>query len=458
MSDETSTNEPRQSRTIFALLFVIPIFAVLLYGSTDVSALIPLAILTAILGGCWIARTWRSGVLEINPDKIQLPLIGLLILGLIQLLPLGDAGIHQGVLSVPASNAISIDPYWTRIFLVRLVGYIIFFAAALTFIDSEGRCRRALAVIIAFGGVIAFVGILQKLASPDAIYGVRKPSGAIPFGPYINSHHFASLMVLISGPAIAHLLGRGISKQIKLLVAISAAVMAIAVPFTSSRGGVIAYLAMLSVAILAWFYRSGKKEHRSWTPIIAGGALLLLIVVGSLVYLGGEASMLRGFGVQRAGEDISSGRFHFWSVAWQIFLANPILGTGLDSFAMAFTRFDTESGIFRIEQAHNEYLQMLADAGIIGFLIVMSFIVLLVRKALTRLKEESDDLVRTTVIGGLAGCVGIFVHSIFDFPLRTAGNAYMFLLVIAVMFAPVALKSHRSSGRGRSRLSSRTEP
>jgi O-antigen ligase len=183
-----------------------------------------------------------------------------------------------------------------------------------------------------------------------------------------------------------------------------------------------------------------------------------LIVVGSLVYLGGEASMLRGFGVQRAGEDISSGRFHFWSVAWQIFLANPILGTGLDSFAMAFTRFDTESGIFRIEQAHNEYLQMLADAGIIGFLIVMSFIVLLVRKALTRLKEESDDLVRTTVIGGLAGCVGIFVHSIFDFPLRTAGNAYMFLLVIAAMFAPVALKSHRTSGRGRSRLSSRTEP
>lgn len=458
MSDITSTNEPRHSGTIFALLFVIPIFAVLLYGSTDVSALIPLAILTAILGGAWIARTWRSGVLEINPDKIQLPLIGLLILGLIQLLPLGDAGIQPGVLSVSASNALSIDPYWTRIFLVRLVGYIIFFAAALTFIDTEGRFRRALTVIISFGGIIAFVGILQKLASPDAIYGVRKHSGAIPFGPYINSHHFASLMVLLSGPAVAHLLGKGISRQIKLLVAISAAVMAIAVPFTGSRGGVIAYIAMLSIAVLAWFYRGKENESRSWIPMIAGGAGLALIVVGSLVYLGGEASMLRGFGVQSSVEDISSGRFHFWSVAWQIFLANPILGTGLDSFAMAFTRFDTESGIFRIEQAHNEYLQMLADAGIIGFLIVMSFIVLLVRKALTRLKEESDDLVRTTVIGGLAGCVGIFVHSIFDFPLRTAGNAYMFLLVIAVMFAPVALKSHRSSGRGRSRLSSRTEP
>ena len=437
---------------------MIPILGVLLYGSTDFSALIPLTVLTAILAGSCIARSWRSGVVELNLDSIQVPLIGLLVLGLVQLLPLGDTGIQPGVLSVSPSNALSIDPFWTRTFLVRLIGYIIFFAAALTFIDTEGRYRRAITVILVFGGVIAFVGILQKLASPDAIYGVRKHSGAIPFGPYINSHHFASLMVLISGMAIAHLLGNGISKQIKLLVAISAVVMAIAVPFTSSRGGVVAYIAMLAVAGLAWFYRGKEKEARSWTPILAGGAGLAVVVIGTLIYLGGEASMLRGFGIENATDDISSGRFHFWSVAWQIFLANPILGTGFDSFAMAFTRFDTQSGMQRVEQAHNDYLQMLSDGGIVGFLIAFSFIVLLVRKALKRIREESDDLVRTTVIGGLAGCVGILVHSIFDFPLRTAGNAYVFLLVIAVMFAPNALPLRRTSGRGRSRLSSRTEP
>ena len=193
-------------------------------------------------------------------------------------------------------------------------------------------------------------------------------------------------------------------------------------------------------------------------PILAGGAGLALIVVGSLIYLGGEASMRRGFGLQNATDDISSGRFHFWSVAWQIFLANPILGTGFDSFAVTFTRFDTQSGMFRVEQAHNDYLQVLSDGGIVAFLITMSFIDLLVRTALKRIREESDDLMRTTVIGGLAGCVGIFVHSIFDFPLRTAGNAYVFLLVIAVMFAPIVITGRRSSGRGRSRLSSRTEP
>lgn len=448
----------RPSKTIFALLFVIPIFAVLLYGSTDVSALLPLSILTAILAGVWIVRTWRSGIFEVNRDTIQLPLLGLFLLGVIQLLPLGDPGIAAGTLTADASNALSIDPFWTQLFLVRLAGYAIFFAAALTFIDTEARYRRALGVILVFGGVLAFAGILQKLASPEAIYGMRKHLGAIPFGPYINSHHFASLMVLISGIAIAHLLGRGVNKQTKLLIGISAAIMAIAVPFTSSRGGVIAYIAMLSIAGLTWFYRGKSSERNSFGPLIAGGAALTLIVVGSLFYLGGDSAMFRGFGIENTSDDISSGRFHFWAVAWKAFLANPIIGSGLDTFGAVYTQFDTQSGALRVLQAHNDYLQILSDGGLVGFLIVIAFIVLLVWKALIRIKNEENDLVRTTVIGCLAGCVGMLVHSFFDFPLRTAGNAYFFLLVIAVMLSPVTSAMFTASGRGRQRLSSRREP
>lgn len=449
MSDTINeiSGDTKTSRTIFALLFIVPIFSVLLYGSTDIGALIPLALMIGALAGAWIVRTWRTGIFELNTNAIQLPIVGLLLLGLVQLLPLGDGGVQAASLSVPASNALTLDPFSTRMFLVRLVGYAIFFAAALTFIDTEGRYRRAIGVILVFGGLLAFVGILQKLASPDAIYGVRKHTGAIPFGPYINSHHFASLMVLISGIAMAHLLGNGLGRQLKLLVALSAAVMAIAVPFTSSRGGVLAYIAMLSVAVLAWFYRGKDNKPASWLPLVAGGVVLGLIVVGSLLYLGGESSMLRGFGIENSAGDVSSGRFHFWSIAWKIVLANPILGAGLDAFGVAFTRFDTQSGIFRVEQAHNDYLQMLADGGVVGFGLTIAFIVLLVKGSLARIRAESDPFLRTTIIGGLAGCVGILVHSMFDFPLRTAGNAFVFLLVIAVMLAPVTSRMFRSNGR-----------
>lgn len=448
MSDPIK-GDNRPSRTIFALLFVVPIFAVLLYGSTDIGALIPLGLLIGLLSGLWIVRTWRSGIFEFHTNAILLPLLGLLLLSLLQLLPFGDSGIPPGSLSVPGSNALTLDPFWTKVFLIRLVGYIIFFAAALTFIDTEGRYRRAVAVILVFGGLLGFVGILQKLASPDAIYGVRKHTGAIPFGPYINSHHFASLMVLISGIGVAHLLGGAIQKQTKLLVGLAVGMMAIAVPFTSSRGGVLAYISMLSVAVLAWFYRHRPAQPAGWLPIVAGGPVFVLIVLGSLFYLGGEGSMLRGFGIENGNQDISSGRFHFWSVAWKIFLANPVIGTGMDAFGVAFTRFDAHSGLFRVEQAHNDYLQMLADGGVVGLGLTAGFIFLLLKRSLARFREESDPFLRTTIIGGLAGCVGILVHSLFDFPLRTAGNAFVFLLVIAVMLAPVTSKMFASNERGR---------
>jgi O-antigen ligase len=232
---------------------------------------------------------------------------------------------------------------------------------------------------------------------------------------------------------------------VKLLVGISAAVMAIAVPFTSSRGGVISYIAMLSVVVLAWFYREERREN--WLPVVAGGPLLGLIVIGTVLYLGGESSMLRGFGVENAAEDISSGRFHFWTVAWKIFLAHPVIGAGLDAFGVAFTRFDTRSGLFRVEQAHNEYLQMLADGGIVGFGLTIAFIFLLVRRTLARIREESNPFLRTTIIGGLAGCVGIFVHSMFDFPLRTVGNAFVFLLIVGLILAPVRSEMFGANAR-----------
>lgn len=444
-----SSGDGRRGVTIFALIFVIPFFAVLLYGSTDIGALIPLSLLIGVLAGTWIVKSWRSGLFELNADQILLPVLGLLFLTVIQLLPFGDSGLQPGTLSVPASSTLTLDPFSTKIFLIRLVQYTIFLMAALTFVDSEFRFRRAVSVLLIFGGLIAFVGIMQKLASPEAIYGVRTHSGANPFGPYINSHHFAALMVLISGIGVAHLLGRAIQQQTKLLVGIAVGLMAIAVPFTSSRGGVLAYLAMICVAVLAWFYGRRSEERSSVFPLIAGGAVFGLIVIGSLFYLGGESSVLRGFGIENQSADISSGRYHFWSVAWKIFLANPILGAGMDAFGVAFTRFDTQSGIYRVEQAHNDYLQMLADGGIVGFGLAIAFVSILVKRAVTRIREESAPFLRTTIIGGLAGCVGIFVHSMFDFPLRTVGNAFVFLLVIGVMLAPVDSSKFATNGRER---------
>ena len=439
-SVETEDTGGAGGRAPFFLLAFIPIVAALLYGGSSTFALLVIGPLLAVLGVAWAMRAWRLSEVTINVDPLLYPLLALLALSLFQLLPLGNSGVPADILSVPASNALTLDPYSTKIFIFRLLGYILFFAAALTFIDSEERLRKLVSTLAIFGGVIAFAGIIQRLASPDAIYGMRPTPDAIPFGPYINRHHFATLMVLLSGVVLSHLLGGAVARDKKLLFAIPLVLMAAAIVLTGSRGGVIAYLVTFSLCVAAHL-RSGGRTR---LPLILGAGAFAVFIVILVIFLGGADALLRSTGLQLAADDISSGRLHFWSVAWQIFTANPILGAGMDAFGLAYTRFDTRNGMFRVEQAHNDYLQILVEGGVVGFAIVAAFIVLLVRKGAAAVgDDEAGEYQRVTRVGAFAGCVGVLVHSFVDFPLRTASNAFFFLLVAAMLAVPT-FSGHRS--------------
>ena len=108
-----------------------------------------------------------------------------------------------------------------------------------------------------------------------------------------------------------------------------------------------------------------------------------------------------------------------------------MMGVGLGAFSLAYTRYDTRNGLFRLEQAHNDYLQVLTDAGIVGLLLGLFFVGALFRMALQR--RESVDVFRSGVAtGALAGCFAVLVHSFFDFTLHTTSNALLFLVLAAL--------------------------
>jgi O-antigen ligase len=183
--------------------------------------------------------------------------------------------------------------------------------------------------------------------------------------------------------------------------------------------------------------------------LVASGLAIVLMLIGSAIFFGGESNVTRGLGLN-AQTDISSGRLHYWQVAWQIFLHNPILGTGLDSFSLSYPLFDTWNGQQRVEQAHNDYLQILADAGILGFICVAAFIFFLYKKGLQTINNTDDRFRRGTAIGALGGIFGILVHSFFDFPLRTPSNAFFFLTLATLATATAIVmpaKHHRKRVR-----------
>lgn len=444
MAEATHSDKHEHSRigkAIVAMLVAIPMVATLAYGGVDSLSLGVMFVIVAAISILWIVDSLLSREFRYSPGPIQLPLIGLILIAIVQLLPLSAPDASAQLLSVPASRALSSDPYATLVFLIQLVVYFLFFAAALTHVPGSERTKKIAFVIVVFGTILAFFGILQRLSMPESIYGLRPTPQAIPFGPFVNQHHFAALMQMTSGVALGMLFGSGIARERKIFIALAAGIMGMAVIFTGSRGGLIAYLCVVAFSALASFARGGSEDRddpdatdrtrRNLFVIVAAGGLVVL-VLASVLFLGGQGSLMRSVGVGASEVDPTSGRAHFWNVAWHIFLENPVLGSGLNSFGVAFTRFDTWNGFYRVEQAHNDYLQMLADGGILGVACVAVFVFLLLKKGIAAVGDHRDGLSRSVVTGALAGCLGILVHSFFDFPLRTPANAFFFLLLIVL--------------------------
>lgn len=457
MNDELQ-NLKKPGGAVVVMLCVTAVLATLAFGAVEHWSIGLIGVLTAVIVLMWLRISWRTGAFSFSQSPLLLPFLGIIVIGFIQLLPFGNSGVSPDMLGVPASDALSLDPYATRFFLIRAIILFVFFAAALTFINSRERLARVATVLIIFGAAMAFFAILQRLANVETIYGLRGSVNAQPFGSYINQHHFAALMEMLSGVTLGLLFGHAVKRDKKLLLGIAALVIGIAVIFTGSRGGLISYLGVVGFAALGSFLLGRVHSRHGTEPeaaekvqhklvLIGGGLALLLLVVGSASFLGGGEGLFRGIGAGQAEADITGGRSHYWSIALQIFLANPILGAGLDAFGVAFTRYDTWHGLYRVEQAHNDYLQILADSGLLGFACVAAFIYLFIKRSSAAISGAHSDMGRSIAIGAAAGCLGILIHSFFDFPLRTTANAFFFFLLV-VMATNVVGKSggrHRRS-------------
>jgi O-antigen ligase len=455
--DQNPTVTPSGARPgtlIVVLLCILLIFNTVAYGGVDPGSLAISSIITGGILLIWISRLVTGREIDLNADVLLLPLVVWIVLGVIQLLPILNA--ESGDVAIPQSRVISLDPFATRIFIMRLVVYVLFFAAALTFINSSKRKRSVAFFIVGFGSLMAFFGILQWLTKPAGIYGLRPTPQAIPFASFVNQHHFAALMEMTIGVGLGLLFGLKTRMDRALLIGFALLLMAAAIVLTGSRGGVLGLFAVIGFFILYWraIGYGGTAEApvmsrhiQSRLAVVAAAVFGIVILVGMVLFLGGTDSLLRGFGLHGGESDFTSGRSHFWKIAWQIFLSHPIIGAGFDSFGVAYTRLDTMNGLFRVEQAHNDYLQTLADGGIAAFVAALAFIFFLFGKGIRVIAKTYDRLDKSIAVGAMAGCAGILTHSFFDFPIRTPANAYFFLTLVVLTVNGVV---HNSTDRKRS--------
>jgi O-antigen ligase len=420
-----------------------------------ISVVLLVASLMCALGGL------LHGGIEL-PGIALWPLVGILVLGALQLVPLPPLLHHVAPGSrvvwhpqEPAAAAIlgggphpvSLDPEATRAWLGLALGLVTLCLLAAPAAAGRSVAARAATGAMLGGLLVCVYGIVARVAFGSLLYGSIPVPTVSPFGPFVSKNHFAGYVEMAALLALGFAAGLGDCERSssgalswagsprawRVLAGFGIALaMALGVLASLSRGGALSLLAGGIVFLLA---RKRARRHRpgeSWMGHTLWLAAAVVLSVGVVLVLPREARERIGTLREAAGEQAASFRLRVWRAVVRMSLASPLVGHGMGSFETAFPRYKTSDGELRVQHAENDYLEMLAEGGLLGLVLSVSACGLVLHRVMAGLSRQGDRLVRGIGTGALAATAALLVHSAFDFNLRIPSNATLFALLAAL--------------------------
>ncbi len=386
-------------------------FAVLSHGAVEVWSRSVLEIGAGVLFLLWGVLAVRQRQVEIHWNPLLAPLLGLV-----------------GFVLAQWFFGLSAYPYLTRVELFKLLAYLVLFFLAVQSFRTAEQARPFVWFLLILGFAVALFGILQFFTFNDKLYWVRPLRyGGSPFGPYVNRNHFAGLMELIVPLGLALLFLRGIRRDKLPLVALFTIVPIGALFLSASRGGILSFLFQLGLlGFLVWALQAGRRTR------LVGAGFLVIFLAGAFVVWLGVGHTFERFAQLWTSDLSQERRLMMLEDSWRIFLDHPGAGTGAGTLVTVYPQYASFDDARLVDHAHNDYLELLAETGIVGGLCALAFVVLLFRRALASLQSDQSAFILAARTGALVACSGLLLHSLVDFNLHIPSNALLFALLASL--------------------------
>ncbi|HEV1995076.1 MAG TPA: O-antigen ligase family protein, partial [Candidatus Acidoferrum sp.] len=158
------------------------------------------------------------------------------------------------------------------------------------------------------------------------------------------------------------------------------------------------------------------------------GAAVLLLALLMVSWLG-VGEVLQRFSSFQSLEATAGKRASMRRDTWQIFLHHPVTGTGLGTLQIVYPPYESLYDGKIVNHTHNDYLEALAETGILGGLCCAWFLGVLFSESLKRLRQLNNSFAGALQLSGLVACTGFLVHALVDFNLHIPANALLFFLM-----------------------------
>jgi O-antigen ligase len=345
-------------------------------------------------------------------------------------------------------HAVSIAPAatWRGVAFLGSLGLFLLGMAR----SLDGRAVRRLApALTILAVVVAAVGLAQRASQSPNVYGFWKPTDAgAPFAPLINRNHFAGWMLLALPFGLADLFARlrHASRRVpprqpfaRALVTSTGAAqivasalalvgMAVALLSTMSRSGILCF-----AGALVWFGWAVTRRRPAGRGRLVPIAGLLVFGIVACAWAGTDPVVQRFVSSGLGGND----RLERFGYALAIAREFPWTGTGLNAWSAAMLLHPVSNQTILFDFVHNDYLQLLAEGGVLVGVPALILAGVFVREVAARFREQADDRtgywLRTGAVIALAS---IAVQETVDFSLRIPGVAVLFVLMAAIAVRP----------------------